>query len=213
MPRTIHFEGIPGAGKSTAAQRLADLLISKGVDAAWWLEEAADHPIMPKQRRALSRNGNFPAICLNAWRSFLNAQPVNVAILEGYAFQNTIRFLFEQQLPRKRINTYFHHWQLLAPDACITYFSVHDPCEHYATVFTERGDYWARKLFAWVERTPIGAQRKLQGQRGFIDFWSIYQDLCLDLLSSATVQVNLIPARSWNDRTLEELAKQYELIP
>ena len=45
MTKTIHFEGIAGSGKSTASERLCDILKSKGVDAAWWLEESADHPV------------------------------------------------------------------------------------------------------------------------------------------------------------------------
>jgi len=155
MPKTIHFEGLPGAGKSTASQRLTEILQSKEIDAAWWLEESATHPIMPKERRALSRNGNFPEVCLNAWRSFLDSQPKEVTVLDGYAFQNTVRFLFENLVDRNEISNYFHRWQELAPATSIVYLVVDEPVKHYEIVLPQRGDDWTQKLFAWIEHTPV----------------------------------------------------------
>lgn len=212
MPKTIHFEGLPGSGKSTASQQLTVILQNKKIDAAWWLEESATHPIMPKERRALSRNGNFPEVCLNAWRSFLDSQPKEVAVLDGYVLQNTVRFLFENLVNRDEITDYFYHWQELAPDTSITYLVVDEPSKHYEVVLAERGDDWAQKLFAWIERTPVGKASNLCGKAGFIEFWSIYQQLCLELLETAFIQVEMIEARSWNDNTLEALATRRGLL-
>ena len=206
MQKTIHFEGIPGSGKSTAAQRFCEILQSRGIDAAWWLEESVDHPIMPKEKRALSNNKHFSDVCLNAWRSFLESQANSVGILDGYAFQSTVRFLFEQQASRDLINNYFSRWQEFAPDTSITYLFVNDPVEHYKIVLPERGQDWTKKLFAWTEQTPLGIASNLQGESGFVEFWSIYQDLCFELLSSAFIQVQLIEARSWHDVDLQNLA-------
>jgi adenylate kinase family enzyme len=213
MPKTIHFEGIPGSGKSTASERLTGILQSREIDAAWWREESAAHPIMPKERRALSRDGNFPEVCLNAWRSFLDSRPQAVAVLDGYAFQNTVRFLFEQQVNRDQIANYFQNWQALAPETLITYLVVNDPVKHCEVVLRERGSDWTQKLFAWIERTPMGIASNLHGKSGFVRFWSIYQELCLELLESAFIQVEMIEARSWNDDTLENLAMRCGLFP
>lgn len=213
MPKTIHFEGIAGSGKSTASEQLHEILQSKGVDATWWLEESTDHPIKPKEKRALLRSGNFPAECLNAWRSFLDSQTNQVTILDGYAFQSTVRFLFEQQVSRDKIHIYFSNWQDLAPNTSITYFFVNNPAEHYEAVLADRGRHWAQTLFAWVERTPIGISSKLHGKPGFVEFWSIYQELCLDLLESAFIRVEMIEARSWNQDTLESIATRLMLPP
>ena len=121
-------------------------------------------------------------------------------------FQNTIRFLFEQRINQDQINHYFHRWQELAPDTSITYLIVPDPVEHYEIVLPERGEDWTQKLFAWVERTPVGIASNLHGKTGFVEFWSVYQELCLELLDSAFIEVKLIEARSWNDIDLENLA-------
>lgn len=206
LMKTIHFEGIAGSGKTTASERLCEILKSKGVDAAWWLEESADHPIMPKERRALSKNSDFSEICLGAWQSFLNSQTKAVSILDGYAFQSTVRFLFERRVRRSQIDSYFQHWQELAPDTSITYFYVDNPGEHYEIILTERGAEWAQKLFAWVERTPVGTALNLKGKSGFVEFWSVYQELCLELLDSAYIETEMIESRSWNDKVLENLA-------
>lgn len=206
MPKTIHFEGIAGSGKSTASERLCEILKTNGVDAAWWLEESADHPIMPKERRALSRNSDFSEICLDAWHSFLGSQTQAVSILDGYAFQNTVRFLFEQRAHRNHIDSYFQRWQELAPDTSITYFFVDNPVEHYEIVLPERGADWTQKLFAWIECTPVGKALHLQGKSGFVEFWSVYQELCLELLDSAYIEIEMIESRSWNDKVLEDLA-------
>ncbi len=206
MFTTIHFEGIAGSGKSTAAERLTGILRNRGVDAAWWLEESADHPIMPKEKRALSKRSDFSEICLDAWRRFLESQTGTVGVLDGYAFQSTVRFLFEQRVSQARIRSYFQRWQELAPNTSITYLCVNDPSEHYEVVFAERGQAWTKKLIAWVERTPVGVASNYRGKSGFVEYWSVYQELCLELLDSAFIQVQLVEARSWVDADLEGLA-------
>ena len=130
MPRSIHIEGIPGSGKSTASERLCELLQSKGIDAAWWLEESADHPIMPKELRAQSAERNFPDICLDAWGTFV-ASSTKVAVLDGYLFQNTVRFLFANLVNRRDIDAYFDKWQQIGPDTSILFLAVENPSAHY----------------------------------------------------------------------------------
>ena len=204
MTETIHFEGLPGSGKSTASKRLCDILVGKGVDAAWWLEESADHPVMSMEQKALSGNTEFSEVCLDAWQSFLSTQSKSVSILDGYAFQSTVRFLFAQRAHRNQIDSYFQRWQDLAPDTLITYFFVENPAEHFEIIFAERGADWTQKLFAWVERSPVGKALHLNGKSGFVDFWSRYQELCLELLDLAYIETEKIESRSWNDKMLED---------
>ena len=161
---------------------------------------------MPSERRALSRNSDFSEVCLDAWQSFLGSQTHAVSILDGYAFQSTLRFLFEQRARRNHINRYFQRWQECDPDTSITYFFVGNPVEHYEIVLPQRGVDWTQKLFAWVERTPVGKALHLQGKSGFVEFWSVYQELCLELLDSADIEVEIIESRSWDDEVLESLA-------
>lgn len=86
---------------------------------------------------------------------FLHTSTTAVSIFDGYAFQSTVRFLWQQRAHPSDIERHFRVWQKLAPDTSITYFSVKDPLEHYEVILQKRGEDWTNKLFAWGERTPI----------------------------------------------------------
>ena len=211
MRKTIHVEGIPGSGKTTAATQLCELLRNKGVDAHWYLEESVDHPIMPDHRRALSGKSGFPQICMNAWQEFLNASDRTV-VLDGYAFQSTVRFLYANLVEQKVIEEYFQQWQALSPNTTVVFFVVEDPYTHFEVVFSERGADWTGKLFDYVENTPMGVTNNFHGKSGFVEFWSRYQQLCRELLDTAHVPVALLNARSWTEADLEDLAISCELL-
>lgn len=204
MPKTIHFEGIPGSGKTTASKHLYEMLCDRCIDACWYLEESTDHPIMPKALRELSRTSNFDRICLTAWQSFIS-ELSNVAILDGYVFQSTVRFMYANLIDQDDIQTYFDAWQQIKADSLIIFFKVEDPKAHYELVLSERGPEWTNKLFAYVEQTPFGIENHLQGKKGFVEFWTQYQALCLELLASASVPVKIIESRSLSDKEMGNL--------
>ncbi len=212
MRTTIHFEGLPGSGKTTASKRFCRLLKSNGIGASWWLEEAPNHPIMPQEARALSRERDYPQVCLDAWLTFLKSSNSTV-VLDGYALQSTVRFLYANRIARTQIEDYFNRWQELAHETTLVYISVENPSQHYNVVLAERGDEWSRKLYSYVERSPIGVANGYQGRTGFVEFWSNYQQLCLELLDAADVPVHLIGSRSWKDDDLKVLAVQVGLLP
>jgi len=212
MRKTIHFEGLPGSGKTTASERFCRLLRSNDIASSWWIEEAPDHPIRPREGCALSRAYYFPHVYLDAWSAFLKLSNSTV-VLDGYAFQSTVRFLYANQLPRAQIKDYFDRWQELAPETTLVYFSVENPGKHFDAVLEERGEAWLSKLHRYVERTPIGVANGLQGGAGFVEFWSNYQQLCHELLEAANVPVYLIGSRSWKDDDLNFLAAQAGVLP
>ena len=211
MRTTIHFEGLPGSGKTTASERFCRLLRNNGIDASWWLEEAPNHPITREDGHALSHQRDFPQNSLDAWMAFLKSSN-NTVVFDGYALQSTVRFLYANRVARSEIEDYFKRWQELAPDTTLAYFSVENPREHYDVVFAERGDEWSSKLYSYVETTQIGVANGLRGRTGFVEFWSNYQQLCHELLDAAYVPVHLISSRSWDDDDLKVLAAQVGLL-
>lgn len=212
MRTTIHFEGLPGSGKTTASERFCRLLRCNGIDASWWLEEASNHPIMRKNGRAFFRQHDFAQSCLDAWLTFLKSSN-NTVVFDGYALQSTVRILYANRVAWKQIQDYFNRWQELAPQTTLVYFSVENPREHYDIVFEERGEEWSKKLYSYVEKTPIGVANGLRGRVGFVEFWATYQQLCHELLDVANVSVHIISSRSWDDDDLEGLAAQVGLLP
>ena len=199
-PRVIHVEGIPGAGKTTAARRLCQGLAERGFDVFWALEESADHPVMPKARRSFIGASDFPALCLGAWREFVSTNE-RVAVLDGYAFQSTVRFMYASGLSRDVITNYFYAWQAIGNSALV-FLHVEAVVEHYERVLDERGEDWTSKLFAYVAATPIAERHGWSGLAGFLAFWTRYQDVCLDLVAAAKVPTTTVASRTFEYSTL-----------
>jgi thymidylate kinase len=210
--RVIHFEGLPGSGKTTAASQFCEVLRSNGVDANWWREEASDHPVRGRDIGASLQPDDYPHHYLNAWKAFVESSSGTV-VLDGYALQSTVRFMFAHHLATRNIENYFNAWQALAPDETIVYLLVNNPEEHCEAVLAERGHDWSNKLYRYTERTPVGIANGLQGKSGFIEFWSDYQRLCLRLLEDADIPVYFIDARSWNRDDLKVLAVETGYLP
>ena len=212
MRATIHFEGLPGAGKTTAPKQFCKLLRRNGIDACWWLEEASNHPVTHRDGLAISRQHEFPQNALDLWQKFLNASN-SIVVFDGYALQSTVRFLYANRIAPGHIVDYFNRWQALSPDATLVYLPVENTRDHFDVVLAERGEEWSGKLYSYVEHTPIGVANGLHGREGFMEFWSNYQELCLELLDAAYVTVYPICARSWSDNDLVVLATQAGLLP
>ena len=162
-------------------ERLCDLLTERGIQASWALEESAGRPVMPRARGSRSAEPDFPLVCLDAWREFVDNHD-QVAILDGYGLQSTDRFLYANLIHRTGIEAYLRAWQALASgDSAMVFFRVEDPAAHFDQVLEERGEDWASKLFAYVERTSVAIRHGLWGKAGIVAFWAGYQALCLDL--------------------------------
>jgi len=176
------IEGLPGTGKTTAAERLNALCNARGLPARWWLEEAKNHPVLPASLRKLSASPAFASLCIQAIRKFIDAEP-GILILEGSAFQNTVRFMFANEWPPIRISAYVAAWaEAMAPARPrLMMFKIDDPNTHYLDFLAEkRGALWMNKLIAYVESTPVARSCGWKGVDGFVRFWTAYQKLCLD---------------------------------
>lgn len=200
----LHVEGIPGSGKTTTAERLCEELVGRGVDAFWALEESADHPVMPKARRRRAREAGFPRLCLDAWRDFVGRNE-RLAVLEGYAFQSTVRFMYANEISQTAIASYFDAWQSIG-NSSLVYLYVDAVVGHFETVRLERGDDWMSKLTSYVAGTPIAKRHGWSGMAGFVEFWSRYQDLCAELVSTANLPTMMMAARAFDHSALTTTA-------
>lgn len=205
MPQLWLIEGLPGSGKTSAAERLNNSCGAYGLPARWWLEEAVDHPVLPASLRKLSATPAFSDRCVQAFRSFISIE-AGILILEGSAFQNTIRFMFANGRSWAEISDYLTTWADAVTPARprLAMFEVGDPNAHYTNfVAQRRGATWMEKLVAYVESTPLAQRHGWTGVNGFVQFWSEYQRLCLRCASTLPWPVKVIPA--WSEaKALDE---------
>ena len=196
MGQILHIEGIFGSGKTTSSADLADRFNTEGIRASWYLEEAKDHPISPEHVRRDSRKPDYLGVLLRAWEDFLRQSSAHWCVLDGYAFQNTVRFLFEQRYPRSVVDSYFRDWVLLGGERHrLVYLFVHSPREHVQGLIALRGTDWANKVASYIEQTPLGRQHNMRGVLGLIDYVDQYQALCLELLANSQLRKVIVPAK------------------
>ena len=197
MPTRLWLlEGLPGTGKTTAAKRLAGMCEDVRVPARWWPEEAKDHPATPAALRTRAAERDFADLCISSFAEFVGREE-GVLILDGAAFQSTIRFMFANGWREPCIGAYLARWAGVVATAQprLLLFRVDDVREHFDQVVAIRGQPWIGKLVAYVERTPIALVQDWRGFEGFLRFWGGYQRLVCEM--AVEVKCPLLELQGW----------------
>ncbi len=192
---------------------VADQRRIDGVPARWWLEEDRDHPVLPATLRKQSAAPNYPELCLDAFSRFIAVEHGEL-ILEGAAFQSTVRFMFANAREPAEIGRYIDCWcrVVMPAQPRLIYLTTREPKRHFEDIVQVRGAGWTQKLIAYVERTPVAQSQRWSGFEGFVAFWETYQDLCLDLLGRMTIPVSRQPAKFGAPEDLREAALSHFVI-
>jgi hypothetical protein len=187
-------EGLPGTGKSTMAKNLCSMASKSGYDAKWYLEESHDHPVHPKKWRALKSDDHFINQCLQAWARFTEEclKQDTVHILEGSAFQSTVRFMMEKNRPG--IQQYYRRFEeIVAPlYPRMVYLRPRDALQHSEYASALRGEHWTAKVSGYIERTPYATSSGLKGVGSMHRFWADYAALCDELVVHATIPAKTV---------------------
>jgi hypothetical protein len=184
MMQLLLIEGVPGAGKTTTAKAICELARNQGSDATWYIEEATEHPIHPNSITRLSDDPDFADKCLQRWQSFVERHQKSnrLHIMEGSAFQSTVRFLMENN--HADIEKYFaefvKHVQALAP--ALIYLRPNDVFQNSRFISEFRGKQWSDKVSRCETNTPFSIAKNLVGLEGMHKFWAEYAILCDSLL-------------------------------
>jgi hypothetical protein len=192
--RIVFVEGVPGSGKSTMAEKLCAEAVKLGVDAKWYLEESHDHPVHPKAGWRLKTQGSFAEECLRSWAAFAEKEKERktVHILEGSAFQSTVRVMMEKSLPG--IAAYFQRFEeiisVLEPK--MVYLRPSDVASHSRYVCALRGEKWSTKVSGYLAQTDYSLRHELQGLEGMHRFWDEYASLCDSLVAETLIPTKRI---------------------
>jgi len=210
----LNIEGIPGSGKSISAAKLNELFCANGVDSFWVDEVEPNHPIGTSLVPRTDGPENLSRHYLELWEEFVRSNS-KISVLDGYALQNTVRFLFAMNASQNMLSHYFSRWQKIGQlSSSIVFLRVEDPVKHFHDfVFPLRGRDWCEKVSSYVSSTPFGKDRGLVGNEGQIEFWSEYQTVCLGLLrdSAVSVRIQNYTDRSWIDDHLEFMKRANQI--
>ncbi|HEX5094721.1 MAG TPA: hypothetical protein VFX21_01845 [Acidimicrobiia bacterium] len=196
LPRLVLVDGLPGSGKTTTAERMCRRLRSRGIDAAWAAETAPDHPVFPRGFAKSRREPEFPQQCLDAWAAFVDTIGTRTWVLDGAAFQSTVRFFYDERVPYDEIFAYWRAFETIVMPLRPTIFYLRDdnPADRMRTItIPVRGRAWYDKVSNYVARTPAGREFRHLGVEGFIAFWVRYGELCESLLAQTRLDVASSP--------------------
>jgi len=189
------IEGLPGTGKTTMAEQLCFLARKSGFAAAWYLEESIDHPVHGRKLKEGRKNGDiFVKSCLDAWRAYADnsTKTPDIQILEGSAFQSTVRFMMEEQIPGIE-NYYALFEEIVAPLAArLVYLRPKDAIAHTLRTSISRGEDWTGKVGSYFEKTVYSKSHGLVSTSGMHHFWADYAVLCDHLVRKSALPVKII---------------------
>lgn len=215
---TLYFvEGLPGTGKTTLAERLCSQANRSGRSATWYLEEAIDHPVHGRKLKVARKNSKiFAASCLDAWRHFAEnaTKAKGIHLLEGSAFQSTVRFMMEEEL--SNIEDYYTQFEeIVSPLAArVVYLRPKDAIEYSLQTSLSRGKVWTEKVSDYLEKTAYSKSHGLVGTNEMHQFWADYAALCDRIARKSILPMKIINVEpgEW-ERHSADAANFFELEP
>ena len=212
QPQILFIDGLPGSGKSTAAEAVGGAVSDSRV----FVETAADHPLLvgiPDQKGAafagiheLHSIDSFTAAALGRLASFLEGAGHDVLyVFESHPIQSTVRVLFQLSAPQTTILQFWSDLQdrLAVVQPRLIYFQERDPLQALKEINRKRGPTWESYLVSAFEQSPWMKARALSGIEGAYQMFVAYADLVDQLADLWRFPMLKLPARpeSYEART------------
>lgn len=188
--RLLLIEGIPGAGKSTAARTLCE----HGLAAGWTDELARPHPLTAPARpgepgeraeRWVGRCERLSAVAVGG-----------LHVLDAAFLQGLVRFPWSEGVDTPECEALARRLlAALAPARVgLVWLAPNDP-EAYLRGFVlpHRGAEWERRLARYAASTELGRRHGWRGRDGLVAFWLAYHRACEALLERLPVPVLRVP--------------------
>ena len=212
LPRIIFIDGLPGSGKSTAAQDIGRQCPLGRI----FLESHPGHPLLvgvPDETGAafpdihvVHSAASFAAAALEKLSAFLASADVGVPyVFESHPFQSTVRVLMQLDAPEPVLMRFWSEFQdrLKSADVRLLYFRENDPRHALTDIMRVRGTAWENYVVEAVNHYPWTKARGLSGIEGVLKLIDYYSTLMDRLLALWRFNVLMLPARphSYQQRT------------
>jgi thymidylate kinase len=196
--RLVLIEGLPGSGKSTTAQKLAEEITNTGNSCQCFLEWDVDHPIpigddFNLDKVITSSREREPSM-LQQWQQIAQAARSQelVTVLESRFWQTSVMLMYIAGMPKEDVlasnRRVISAIQALKP--ILIYFAIDDP-KMFAkrTIQLKEEEWqrsgfpgsWAQHLFDAFDSQPWMTQRGLSGLEGMLALWEEWAQVSEEL--------------------------------
>jgi thymidylate kinase len=205
--RLILVEGMPGAGKSSTTQYLADLLNQNHQPARWIEEREAEQYFDAFWQAANRGETDLTGPLLACWRSFLAAiEPWAETVLFDASLYYAMH-LMERNVPAAEIEAYTLSLYELTRSVPVTVVMLTgDVRTVFQRIAERRGPNWTAGCLADVNGQPYQVARKREGMAGAIAFFTEGQALVSQIVKASPWE------QLWFDTTAERWGEVEERL-
>jgi hypothetical protein len=198
--RIACFEGIPGSGKSTAAQRVALGLSAIGKTARWYYEGERQHPL-PGFFEPVEGGSpmTFMASTIRHWQAFIANPPPGLHILESHLFQGPIGSLLLHAVEPQVICRFVADLMriLLPLSPRLVFFQELHIAAAIERINTIRwGSVAVCPYVQRLDRSPFARNRMLQGRSGLLTFYQEWAAIVDSVIAGSDWPVTTITSDS-----------------
>lgn len=175
--KLILVEGLPGAGKSTTAGNLRDMLNAHGFASRCFLEEDNPHPIPILD---LEIKG-LPEKVIPMWENLVNSaiHSDEITIIESRIWQNTCLYMLLSEIDPARIVEFAHkEEEVLSPlSPILIYLSQGDTQAALERLYPMRGASWVQSNLDEMSSYPWFQNRGISDFTGWVTFFEEWRKL------------------------------------
>jgi hypothetical protein len=221
-PNILFIDGLPGSGKSTAAEAVGGYLSNSRVFA----ETAPNHPLLvaaPDRMGAafadiheIHSADSFAAAALGRLQSFLESAGYDVLyVFESHPIQSTVRVLFQLDAPQTTILQFWSDLQdrLAFAQPRLIYFQESNPLQAFKEILRMRGPTWESYLIETFAQSPWMQARALSGVEGADQMLVEYADLIDQLADLWRFPMLKLPARPENYEARTDTLTKWVMAP
>ena len=169
--KLILIEGMAGSGKSTAGQKLLDLLLEKEFKAEFYHEFSDKHPVIDYTKSDIN---SWISETIQRWKELVDniSKEKKIIILDAAFFQCTVGELLERGAGEKEINDYaFEILDIIKPaNPVLIYFYQNNIVSSLKRVYEGRNQKWQNKVCTFLNNTAFGQSNIQTGYELYLQF-------------------------------------------